>query len=566
MEDDAAPVDDEVPEGLDADADASADGEEAGDGEQGEDPAAAAPKPKAVDLSSFKGRQSEAIVNAAAAGNVALVARFLDPGETVKSLPIDVNSVDSARLTPLMWAVRNRHAGVLAFLLRSAPDLDLDRRDRSGRTALHWCVWERCYKFMRMLLRRGAGTSPRDHIGRTPLCCAVDAGDTTALRILLDARADIDAADCVGRTPLFHAIVGCTTSEQRTKAVLEELLARGADVNLADREGQTPLIWCAQRNYPALLRQLAATGRCDPEIEDNSRRTALDHAAGIGEGNGGGPFCTTLLADAELGRARLAERHEAFHSKAMAIAAAPRSRSARGAARLVKDRAMNDVLPRVRSKIQAAAYVAGGQDWDKLFRFYDKSGDGELQIDELTNAIRRDLKLAPKDVSKDEIEIVFNFLDKDGGGSVDMDELLNFIDPEKYPLESTHVSFAGAGALKVAASRWHTKAAAHLQADAVADFRVDRTIGSMSWYQAPKKKLGVVKAHLSAGDMKKKASPSAKLAPLASSQSAPAIVGFEGFAGFVGFESLEFDDMSVGSLPSVSSSMVGGRISLGSMG
>ena len=64
----------------------------------------------------------------------------------------------------------------------------------------------------------------------------------------------------------------------------------------------------------------------------------------------------------------------------------------------------------------------------------------------------------------------------------------------------------------------------------------------------------------------KKASPSAKLAPLASSQSAPAIVGFEGFAGFEGFESLEFDDMSVGSLPSVGSSVLGGRISLGSMG
>ena len=71
---------------------------------------------------------------------------------------------------------------------------------------------------------------------------------------------------------------------------------------------------------------------------------------------------------------------------------------------------------------------------------------------------------------------------------------------------------------------------------------------------------------IGAGDIKKKASPSAKLAPLASSQSAPAIVGFEGFAGFEGFESLEFDDMSVGSLPSVGSSVLGGRISLGSMG
>ena len=207
MEDDAAPVDDEVPEGLDADADASADGEEAGDGEQGEDPAAA-PKPKAVDLSSFKGRQSEAIVNAAAAGNVALVARFLDPGETVKSLPIDVNSVDSARLTPLMWAVRNRHAGVLAFLLRNAPDLDLDRRDRSGRTALHWCVWERCYSSCACC----CGAAPARARATTSAHAAVLRGRRGRRLLLLLTRARTSTRPTAWGARLFHAIVGCTTA------------------------------------------------------------------------------------------------------------------------------------------------------------------------------------------------------------------------------------------------------------------------------------------------------------------------------------------------------------------
>ena len=109
--------------------------------------------------------------------------------------------------------------------------------------------------------------------------CAVDAGDVTALRILADAHADIDAADCAGRTPVFHAIVGYTDSAQRTKGALEELLSRGADLNIVDDAGQTPLIFCAQHNYPTLLRQLAATGRCDAEISDATARTALSNSA-----------------------------------------------------------------------------------------------------------------------------------------------------------------------------------------------------------------------------------------------------------------------------------------------
>ena len=116
-----------------------------------------------------------------------LVARFLDPGETVKSLPIDVNSVDSARLTPLMWAVRNRHAGVLAPAAQRARPRPRPARPVGAHLALHWCVWERCYKFCACCAARRGHEPARPH-RRTPLCCAADAGDTTALRIPLDAR------------------------------------------------------------------------------------------------------------------------------------------------------------------------------------------------------------------------------------------------------------------------------------------------------------------------------------------------------------------------------------------
>ena len=254
-----------------------------------------------------------------------------------------------------------------------------------------------------------------------------------------------------------------------------------ADPNIADREGQTPLMWCAQNNHPALVRQLGNTGRCQPgarrgrtkllcalvlpprlwclppividashrsgrsvsrtpncvvmvsaELADLTNRTALDHAVFEKNSN-----CAALLSDAAFIGAHVAERHGAFVGKARALASGP-SLGARRATAFAGAKVASKILPRVRAKIQAAAYVSGGQDWEKLFRFYDKSGDGELQLEELTSAIRRDLKLAPKDVSNDEIKIVLDSLDADGGGSVDIDELVGrrffvfFVSPRVY--------------------------------------------------------------------------------------------------------------------------------------
>ena len=153
------------------------------------------------------------------------------------------------------------------------------------------------------------------------------------------------------------------------------------------------------------------------ELADLTNRTALDHAVFEKNSN-----CAALLSDAAFIGARVAERHGAFVGKARALASGP-SLGARRATAFAGAKVASKILPRVRAKIQAAAYVSGGQDWEKLFRFYDKSGDGELQLEELTSAIRRDLKLAPKDVSNDEIKIVLDSLDADGGGSVDIDEL-----------------------------------------------------------------------------------------------------------------------------------------------
>ena len=516
-------------------------------------------------VAKFKGRHTEAIVVAAAAGNTPLLERMLRPPGNVKAHPVDPNSTDASGSTALMWAVRNNKAEVLSLLINTAEDIELDLRDKSGHTALHHAVWGKRYSLLRRLLAAGCDREVRDHVGRTPVCVATDMGDARSLRILLDASthpdkvpADVNAIDCMGRTPLFHAVAGCTSSEQRTRDTLEELLrCKHADPNISDRDGQTPLMWCAQHNYPSLVRQLGDTGRCHTELADLSNRTALDHA--VFEKN---PNCAAMLSDSSFIGARVAERHGDFVTKARTIASGP-SVSARRATAFAGAKVSEKILPRVRAKIQAAAYTAGGQDWEKLFRFYDKSGDGELQLEELTSAIRRDLKLSPKDVSNDEIKIVLDSLDGDGGGSVDIDELLHFIDPDGHtqssgaPPTTPSLSWAGAGMAAAAASKWRSVGASAHERATIANFDVSQTIHDMTWKRSKGSKTSASPNRRPGSAAASPASSAfSRLPALGASQSEPMLAAAAALARMPGGPSgiagaLVNDDLSVGSLGSM---------------
>ena len=62
-----------------------------------------------------------------------------------------------------------------------------------------------------------------------------------------------------------------------------------------------------------------------------------------------------------------------------------------------------------------------------LFRQYDKTGDGVLDLAEFVSAVRRVLKLPPSRLSDDDIEALFAMLDADRGGAIDLGEFLAFL-------------------------------------------------------------------------------------------------------------------------------------------
>ena len=89
----------------------------------------------------------------------------------------------------------------------------------------------------------------------------------------------------------------------------------------------------------------------------------------------------------------------------------------------------------VRKRIKSAAFTFGGEDWEKFFRQYDKSGDGALELSEFRSAVRRVLKMPPAQLTDADIKLVFRHIDADDSGEIRLEELLEFVnaDDEEVP-------------------------------------------------------------------------------------------------------------------------------------
>jgi len=101
---------------------------------------------------------------------------------------------------------------------------------------------------------------------------------------------------------------------------------------------------------------------------------------------------------------------------------------------LPTDDASVDVLRRVRSRLLMSTYRSmgtggnGGKvDWNGIFAKYDQDHNGELDIQEFTQALRHDLRISPKEVGSHEIDMLFRLLDNDSSGSITVSELLSFV-------------------------------------------------------------------------------------------------------------------------------------------
>ena len=98
----------------------------------------------------------------------------------------------------------------------------------------------------------------------------------------------------------------------------------------------------------------------------------------------------------------------------------------------------------IHKKLEAKAYVRGGQDWEMLFEFFDTNHDGKLTNEELRVAVRRNLGIPPAVLSDRSIRLLFNALDEDQSGSLELGEFVSFLIEGPAALKITEAMVADA--------------------------------------------------------------------------------------------------------------------------
>jgi len=137
------------------------------------------------------------LIAAATLGHLDCIKTLVDAGG-------NINAKDASGKTPLHWVVRYGNDACVRVLVDAGAHINTT--DNNGETPLHWAAW--CGKdvCVRILVDAGADINTADNNGETPLHTALWYGNDACVRVLVDAGADINAKDVSGMTPLQLAV------------------------------------------------------------------------------------------------------------------------------------------------------------------------------------------------------------------------------------------------------------------------------------------------------------------------------------------------------------------------
>jgi ankyrin repeat protein len=183
---------------------------------------------------------------ACANGSAGMVDRLLKAGA-------NPNAATWAGKTPLMQCARTGSLEAVKALLSRGSDANA-KDQREGDTALMWAVAQKHVGIVRLLLEHKADVHTHTSNGFTPLLFAAQQGDADSAQMLLNAGADINEATPDGDTPLLIA------SASGHEAFSIFLLEHGANPNLADRNGIVPLHYAIMEGLAEVANGISMSG------------------------------------------------------------------------------------------------------------------------------------------------------------------------------------------------------------------------------------------------------------------------------------------------------------------
>ncbi|XP_053551831.1 inversin [Bombina bombina] len=191
--------------------------------------------------------------------------------DTVRVLLAHPSVRDEADLegrTAFMWAAGKGSDEAVRAMLELDSELELNRTDKYGGTALHAASLSGQISTVRILLENGAHVDAADVMKHTPLFRACEMGHREVIHTLIKGGAKVHLVDKDGRSPLHWAALGGNAN------VCQILIENNINPNAQDYEGRTPLQCAAYGGYIGCM-EVLMENKADPNIQDKNGRTAL---------------------------------------------------------------------------------------------------------------------------------------------------------------------------------------------------------------------------------------------------------------------------------------------------
>jgi len=192
-----------------------------------------------------QGSKSEApditIHDAAAKGNLEAVKHHLAAG-------MNVNTQDDSGRTPLHWAVYQNHKEIVGLLIANSADVNA-RFGVEQFTPLFAAAINDNKEIAEFLITNGADVNEKYQNNINPLLIAAIRDSRTVVELLIAEGANLNSKNAEGETALHCA------AYQNHKEISQLLLAKDADVNAKNERGETPLDYATKPEYATLLRK-----------------------------------------------------------------------------------------------------------------------------------------------------------------------------------------------------------------------------------------------------------------------------------------------------------------------